>query len=53
MDYQNKYSFEEWIESGRKDTLNMFLNEEYGFLPDECQKPLRYEVVEEKEIDNI
>ena len=53
MDYKNHYSLREWIELGRKDVLDLFSSEEYGFIPKELDIPLKYEVAEEKYTDTI
>lgn len=37
----------------REKTLNLFMNEEYGFVPEEALKPLTFEVKDEKTIGNV
>ncbi|MCQ3035883.1 MAG: hypothetical protein MJ248_06715 [Bacilli bacterium] len=50
----NKYSKEEWIFGKKKETLNLILDQEYGFrnkAADEAK--LEYQVVEDKVVDDI
>lgn len=37
----------------KEKSLNLLLDQEYGFIPEEANKPLKYEVVEEKELNGI
>lgn len=43
------YTKEQWDEIGRKNTLNLLLEHEYGFWPKECQDKLTYKCVEKKD----
>lgn len=44
---------EDWINHERKKILDLFMEEEYGIRPDECNKELTYNIVDKKIFTNL